>query len=524
MAAALRSRFVVGLGVTAMLGALAIDEARAQGNYRLAPVGGRTTLVGGTGLAYGRDSASAFLNPATVVRVDPGRLSFSVNFYELSMFRSRNWYQPGTVDRARFGDIASDAAKVSTVSFDSLPGSLCVFLKVGDIKFLSSTDRRDLARSQARLGICVASVQNNSFALNREDYQQQRNGAGTRQAQSVNQSFRRIAVGPTYGMYITNALAVGASVHLSRAGFRSIFESTATSTGPGSRPITSAFFNAAHGDSYDVNATIGATYRIGRNQTVALVLEAPALHMFGSGGLNHYTHYDGAGDETSTTTADGSFAMATPLRIGLGTGIHRSWGSAEVNVSYHLPVGDAYRADFNGRITDIDNGVVNDRDTALKLSTRGRGAVNIGVGGEVAVAPYVSVLMGVGTDLSAVKSGTLTQDLMAYFGSNTNRFTTSFGVGSHGDGGALLIGGELSYEYGDRLAVNSYQLPARFESVNTQAYGLLLVIAGTTSYKAITRAVTDLGKSVDPTTGQPAPPKAPPPPAPRVDPDPDPKG
>lgn len=518
--AALRSRLVIALSSLAtILGALATD-AHAQGNYKLAPVGGRTTLVGGTGLAYGRDSASAFLNPATVIRVDPGRLSFSVNFYELSLFSSKNWYQPGTVDTARFGDLARDAAKASTLNFDSLPGSLCVFLRVGDIKFLSRVDRKSIAESQARLGICLASVQNKSFVLNREDYQQQQGANGTRQAQSVNQSFRRIAVGPTYGMYVTNALAIGASIHLSRAGFRSIFESTAASTGPGSRPITSAFFNGAHGDSYDVNATVGATYRIGRNQTVALVVEAPALHMFGSGGLNHYTHYDGAGDATSTTTAEGDFAMATPLRVAMGTGVHRSWGSAEVNVSYHLPVGSAYRADFNGRATDINNGVVNDRDTSLRLSTRGRGAVNIGVGGEVAVAPYVSLLMGAGTDLSAVKSGTLSQDPMAYFGSNTNRFTTSFGVGSHGEGGALLIGGELSYEVGDRVAVNSYQLPARFESVNTQTYGLLLVIAGTTSYKAISRAVTDLTKSVEPTTGKPVPPKPPPPAPPRVESDP----
>lgn len=518
--AAPRSGPVVALGV--LFGMLGFARnARAQSNYKLAPVGGRTTLVGGTGLAYGRDSASAFLNPATVVRVDPGRLSFSVNFYKLSVFSSKSWYQPGSVDTARFGNLSHEAAQISIVDFDTLPGSLCVFLRVADIKFLSRVDRKDIAQSQARLGLCLASVQNSSFAFNREDYQQQQGIGGTRQAQSVNQSFRRIAIGPTYAMYVTNALVLGASIHFSRAGYRSVFESTATSTGPGSRPITSAFFNSAHGDSYDVSATIGATYRIGRNQTVALVLEAPALHAFGSGGLNHYTHYGGADDATSTTSAEGRFAMATPLRVGLGTGIHRSWGSAEVNVSYHLPLGSAYRAELNGRATDIDNGAVNDRDTSLNLSTRGRGVVNIGVGGEIAVAPYLSVLTGLGTDLSAVKSGTLTTDPMAYFASNTNRFTASFGVGSHGEGGAILVGGELSYEYGDRLAVNSYQLPARFESVNSQTYGLLLVIAGTTSYKNITRAVETITRSVDPGTGQPAPARPAPP---RAAPAPDPKG
>ncbi|HSO38178.1 MAG TPA: hypothetical protein VLT33_36875 [Labilithrix sp.] len=510
----MRSALVIAVAVS-LAPAFLSAPARAQSNYRLAPVGGRTTLVGGTGLAYGRDSASAFLNPATVVRVDPGRLSFSVNFYELSLFSSKSWYQPGPVDRARFGDLTTDAARVTTFGFDTLPGSLCVFLRVGELRFLSRTGRKELGESQARLGLCLASVQNQSFTLNREDYLQQNGSGGTRQAQAVSQSFRRIAIGPTYAMYVSNALVLGASIHFSRAGYRSSFESTTTSTGPGSRSITSAFFNSAHGDSYDVNATIGATYRIGRLQTVALVLEAPSLHAFGSGGLNHYTHYEGAGDATSTTTAQGSFAAYTPLRLGLGTGIHRSWGTAEVNVSYHLPLGSAYRATLAGRGTDIDNGAVTDRDATLDLSRRGRGVVNIGVGGEIAVAPYISVLAGVGTDLSTVKSGTLASDPMTYFPSNTNRLTSSFGVGSHGEGGALLIGGELSYEWGDRLAVNSYQLPARFESVSTQSFGLLLVVAGTTSYKNITRAITDLGKAVDPTTGQPVPPKpVPPKPAP----------
>ncbi len=515
---------VLGVSVGVLFGIAAVArDARAQSNYALAPVGGRTTLVGGTGLAYGRDSASAFLNPATVVRVDPGRLSFSVNFYKLSLFSAKSWYQPGSVDTARFGDLSRDAARISIVDFDTLPGSLCVFLRVADIKFLSRVDRRDLAQSQARLGLCLASVQNGNFAFNREDYEQQQRTGGTRQAQSLNQSFRRIAIGPTYAMYVTNALVLGASIHFSRAGYRSVFESTATSARAGSRPITSVFFNSAHGSSFDVSATVGATYRIGRNQTVALVLEAPALHAFGSGGLNRYTHYDGAGDATSTTTAEGSFAMATPLRIGLGTGVHRSWGSAEVNVGYYLPLGSAYRADFKGRATNVDNGVVSDRDATPNLSTRGRGVVNIGVGGEIAVAPYLSVLTGLGTDLSTVKSGTLTTDPMAYFASNTNRFTASFGVGSHGEGGDILVGGELSYEYGDRLAVNSYQLPARFESADSRTYGLLLVIAGSTSYKNITRAVETITKSVDPGTGQPVPAKPVPAP-PRVAPPPDPKG
>lgn len=497
-------RSVVALCVLTATALGAPRAARAQANYRLAPVGGRTTLVGGTGLAFGRDSASAFLNPATVVRVDPGRLAFSVNFYELSLFTSSRWYQPGPVDRARFGDVPASSASITKVGFDTLPSSLCIFLRIGEIPFLAKSlakeTTKDLRESQARLGLCLATVQENDFSLSQEDYNQSTATGGTRQAQSVRQRFVRFAAGPTYAMYITNALAVGASLHVSRAGFSSVFATNATTYGTNGRPISTAFFSAAHGDSYDLSATVGATYRIGRYQTVAIAFEAPSLHVFGPGGLNRYTHNDAAGEATSSLTANGDFAAYTPLRLALGTGVERSWGSAEVNVSYHLPTGPAYRATFDGRSFDVNGGVAADRESSLHLSADRRGAVNIGVGGEVFIAPYLSLLGGVGTDLSAARNAELTRDTLTYLPSHTNRLSGSLGLGSHGDGGDLLVGGEISYGWGERLAVNAYQLPPRFETVSAQTFGLLFVIAGTTSFKAIKRVVNDLTEVVVPPT------------------------
>jgi hypothetical protein len=509
--------------VAAALLALLPRSAAAQANYRLAPVGGRTTLVGGTGLAFGRDSASAFLNPATVVRVDPGRLAFSVNFYELSLFTASRWYTPGNVDRAHFGDVTGADASVQSVGFDTLPSSLCIFLRVGDIRWLAGEASKDLRESQARLGICLATVQQSDFSLDREDFSSTNPTGGTRQAQTIRQSFRRIAVGPTYAMYVTNALAIGASIHASRAAYRSLFESTASTYG-GVSPVTSIFYNSARGDSYDLSATLGATYRIGRYQTVAAAVELPSVHLFGPGGLNHYTHFDGAGAGTSALTANGNFAAHTPMRIAIGTGIERAWGSGEVNVSYHLPVGPAYRSKLDGRIVELQNGQGSDRAATLDLSTPARGAVNFGVGGEFTIAPYLSLLTGVSTDLTTVPKGNLLADPMNYFPSRTNRVGASLGLGSHGDGGDLYLGGELSYTWGDRLAINAYQLPSRLETTETRTFGLLVVIAGSTSFKAIRRAVNDITKAVDPTAVEPLKKPANPTPAPAAAPAPDPKG
>ena len=475
-------------------------EARAQANYRLAPVGGRATLVGGTGLVYGRDSSSAFLNPATVVRVDPGHLSFSANFYEISLFSSKNWYAPGAVDQAHFPGVTDNGngARVSTQGFDSLPGSLCVFLRVGELFFLNKFDKKQLGESQARLGICLASVSYDDFALNNEDYNQPNPNGSSRQAQTVRQSFRKIAVGPTYAMYVSRALALGASLHISHTGYRSIFETSSVASAPGGGSINQGFYNSAHGDSWDIAATVGATYRVGSHQTLALALEAPSIHAFGPGGYNSYVHYDGSGSATSSTDAAGTFAVHSPMRFALGTGIRESWGTFELNTSYHIPLASAYHAHFSGRALDVDSaGAQNERGNDLDLSARAKGAMNIGVGAEVFVAPYISLLTGASTDLSTVRGGKLANDQLAYFASDMSRVSGSLGVGSHGTGGSLLLGGEVSYSWGNRLAVNSYQLPARLDAVAAHNVSIVLVIAGTTSIQAIKRAVNDLGNAVD---------------------------
>jgi hypothetical protein len=126
--------------------------------------------------------------------------------------------------------------------------------------------------------------------------------------------------------------------------------------------------------------------------------------------------------------------------------------------------------------------------------------VNVGVGGEYFLSPAFSVLAGLGTDLSLVPRGTLATDPFNYYQSRTNTLTGSIGWGSHGVGGDLLIGGELSYGWGSRLAVNAYQVPNRIETTDHKQYALLLVVAGSTSFRNIKRAVEDVTNAISPGT------------------------
>jgi hypothetical protein len=470
------------------------NSAYAQSNYRLSPVGGRTTLVGGTGLVYGRDGASAFLNPATAVRVDDSRLSFSVNFYTMSFVYAPSWYRPGNVDRARFGDVAVEDTTMTDLEFNALPSSLCLFFKMGDFPGLNLKPK-EIRQREARLGLCFATIHGQTFNFAAESRDHASAGAITRQAQTLSQSFNRFAFGPTYAMYITENLALGASIHGSLASHRSLLAATVSSHGSLRPPIASTFYGGARGDSFQVNATAGITYRLGR-QTFALAVETPSLHVFGVGSANQHTQVEQAGSSSTTTALSGSFVSRSPLRVALGTGIESTWGSAELNVSFHAPLSRAYRAELTGSTVRMDGTTVQDDATSVDLAEPARGVVNIGVGTQVFVFPKVSLLAGLGTDVSAVQDGNLRGTQMRYFPYRTNRIAGSFGIGSHGEGGDILVGTEASYGWGQRVAVNSFEVPPTVESTGHSTFALLFVIAGSTSLKAIARAVKDVKEVV----------------------------
>ncbi len=484
-----------------VVSAFGATEARAQGNYRTIPIGGRTTLVGGTGVVYGSDGAAAFLNPATVVRVDPGRLTFAVNFYSIGYSHAPRWYEPGEVDRARFGDISSAGASVSNVSFEALPSTLCLFLRTGDIGIFTRQAEAELRARGARIGVCFGTTQSREFAYSAENFSRSGAGFATRQGQTLTEAYRRFSVGPTYAMNVDDHLSIGASLHASIASYRSLVAATSTTYGPGPSPISTSFYAASRGVSFQGTATIGATYRVG-GQTLGLALESPSLHFFGSGGANRATHTEGPVDASSMLIADGSFQSASPGRISMGTGIEDTWGSAELDVSVSLPMQRAYRADLEGTLVTVDQSRVTDQPVTLALSGRTKGVVNVSAGGQLWVNSRVSVLGGIGTDISAVPKGGLSRDQMNYLTVLADRYYASFGVGSHGTGGDLLVGAELSYMGGQRLALNNYVLPPTMTPTGYGAFSAVFVVSGSTSLTAIKRAVKDVQQVFAPDKGK----------------------
>jgi len=468
-------RAAIAVAVVTLLFAQA-RTASAQSNYRTT-IGGRTTLMGTTGLNFGTDGSAPFMNPATLAIVDTERLTFSVNFYTFTAFHARKWYQPGEVDSARFGAPKNEGLSLTDLEFNALPSSLCLFL---------SSSRT------SRLALCAAATQNSSFTFASERAAIPADATRlTRLQQTMLISFSRFAVGPTYALALADNVSIGATITGTFVMHRSAIVANSDTHGAMTTPISSSFYSGSRGDALQLHALAGITYRFGK-QSVAFAIESPSLHVFGVGAANLHTDYSGSGAAVSRSVGvDGSFVSSTPLRVGIGAGFAGEKGTAELNLFAYAPMSSAYEADLAGTEVRVINGVATEERASVLLKQRADPVLNAAIGGEYLLTPKLSVLGGFSTDFSSAPKSEPRGDLLNYHTARSHRVAASFGFGSHTEDGELHVGTELSYFWGQRLVVNSFQLPPTLAQVNHGTFTALLVVAGSTSLSSIRRAMSD---------------------------------
>src|SRR5262249_44534594 len=149
-------------GLAALAASLVAPYAVAQGNYRATPAGGRSALMGGTGIAMGRDGAAAFLNPATIADIEDTTLAFSVNFYSFSRTRLTNFFQPRGAEQAVFGDLRLPEATLRESRFDALPSTLCLFLTLKEGRIEEDRKRPDdvgPTRGRQKIAACLGTLE-----------------------------------------------------------------------------------------------------------------------------------------------------------------------------------------------------------------------------------------------------------------------------------------------------------------------------------------------------------------------------
>jgi len=175
----------------------------------------------------------------------------------------------------------------------------------------------------------------------------------------------------------------------------------------------------------------------------------------------------------------------------MSLGIGWEWPRGSVELDGQLALADGHAVELDAVGPQVQLPGATSTNQALTLNTRFQPTLNVSAGIEVYVRRSLSLLAGFATDFSAVDGITLgaTSPLAP---AQVHRLLASFGIGSHGEGGTLLIGAQAYYGWGQALAPNVYAVPPVETPTGVQTFGVLFVLAGATNLKSITQAVDDV--------------------------------
>jgi hypothetical protein len=473
---------IASLTVVVLVGAAA-PGAFAQGNLRAAPTGGRSVLMGGTGVALGRDAAAPFLNPATVARIDDSGVSFSSNFYTFTTTQFTGFHQPGPVDVGQFGALKLPNADLSRSRIDGLPATLCLFLKLGPHVSRDMGDGRRSGRQ--KLAACLGNVERQLFDATGQGYTADSVGLHTTQAVSIARRWNRLYVGPSYSVYVSDRLAVGVSLDgISTTAASTWSVETLSYGGPG--PATASAFDTSYNAySIDLGALFGLVYHVGSHQIVGISVSTPTLHVVGNYKATATVAETSQNSSATVATANGAFLAAPPLRFSAGVGAEIGRLRIEGDATLWVPVQPFARAEPQVSQVSLVGTAATMRTYDDVIDVGVKPIVDTSFGLEWFLNPSWSVLGGASTDWSALDAlpaspppGTLAE-------SRVHRVTTSFGVGMHGVATELLVGTELSYGWGQSVAVDPYVDPPRLALVDEHTFGVMLVVAGRTSLAVV---------------------------------------
>jgi len=473
----------------ALILALCPHEARGQGNAYSAPIGGRSALMGNTGVAMGVDGAAPFLNPATIVRLDDQRFSFSVNFYSFALTRFSNWHQPGPVDGAQFGNVAVGGSALTSSGFGVLPSTLCLFFTLAQGSPDPSADLANLDSWRQKLAICLGTSETQGVAFTALPFNGTTSLGQTAQSQSLVQSWSRLNLGPSYSVALSRRLAIGLSLHGVYTNDSFLLDSSGITSAVKNGGVQSSLGVAGGGSSFDASAILGAIYSAAP-YAFGLSVTLPAVHLFGSYTGTMHNEYGSGGTENATiSNGTGSFSAAPPVRVAVGAGAQWPRLSLEIDESINIPPPTGFHAAVSGTTTTLTGTTLAATPFAATYSVHESPVLNTAIGAEYFVKKDFSLVGGTSFNLSALPGLTPTMNLGNLAQERQSEVTASLGVGSYSHGGTLLLGFQLGYGWGESIAANPYATPNELAVIDTHSYSAIFILAGSTSLRSLGRAV-----------------------------------
>ena len=485
------------------LGALAIGSlgrsARAQGNALSAPTGGRSALMGNTGVALARDGSAPFLNPATIVRINDNSLAFSVNFYTFASTTFGGWHQPAPADASRFGDVALHGTSIGTDGFRVFPSTLCLFFTIRGVTAEGSDDG-GLHGGRQKLAVCFGSTEFEDILLPALAFTGTTALGATAQTQSVARSWNRFQAGPTYSLSLSDDFAVGLSLHGVYTSEAFVLDSSSITSAQGGGAIQSSLDAAGTAHAFDLEAILGAAYHVGR-ATFGASIQLPTLHLLGTYHGTLHDEYGIAGVDTATlSSGSGSFSAPPPPRFAIGVGAEWQRLVVEMDGSLQVPIA-GISSSVSGSTTSLMGSAASTAPFNAVYSLQEHVVWNLALGAEYFVSKSFSLIGGGSTSLTTLPALSPTMSLGNLVQARASSVSASLGIGSYGGGADILMGAQLGYAWGQSMAVNPYVLPNDWAVVDTRSYSAMLILAGATDLRAIGRAVEKVQNAV--TTGNP---------------------
>lgn len=480
--------------VAAIAFVIAARDALAQEAARNLPTGGRSILMGNTGVALGKDGTAPFLNPATVLAIDDSKLAFSVNVYRVALNEFANLYQPNPSPSGPFSGMKLSSTSYLDPHFDGLPSTLCFFFTLGRGGPIAEDTERS---GRQKLAVCIGQVVTDDFSLTASSVGGSSPTLTSVEALSASENLHKVSVGPTYAVHVTDRLALGASLHGTVTTRSTQIRGTTLSVDGGGKSLSTTLLDDATGTSFELTSLLGATYRLWP-ATFGLAVSLPAIHVYGDAKVASFSQVTGSGasDVTTSVNASGSFSATPPVRVDAGAGFALGRTTFEVDLGVSLPTDAAYETVLKGTQTSVTAGAATSGVFSADYVSPARTALGGALGMERRIGDSFGILAGGGAEISTVPSGALTPTAFHDYPSRMNRVTASFGVASYGAAGELLIGTELSYGWGQRYAADVYSLAPTFGLTDTRSYRAMLVVAGAANFKSITQAITGVGDAV----------------------------
>ena len=477
--------------------------ARAQGNDRSSPLGGRSALMGNTGVALGRDGAAPFLNPATVVRIDDRNIAFSANFLSLQVDRFGDWRAPASVDPA-FGSLELGHKTISSTRLTALPSTLCLFVFFSELAGRDSPtpaeDPTPWRGGRQKFAICLATMESQSLIAPAYAARASTPAGVTAHTLSLVRTWNRAHVGPTYSAQINDRLSLGVSVHGAYTTTSFVQDATSlTSAADGSATQSSLGFSG-NGNSFDLTAVLGATYELG-GTTLGASIQVPSLHIFGTYRTALAQRLDAAtGSSAILTTGFGSYRAGPPIRFAVGAGGRVNRLTLEADASLTVGAAEAVSTSVHVENTYTASDLLATSTVRETHGVRTRPTVDGALGLEYFTTPALSLLGGLWTNLSTLErlKPVPVPSLANLVQARQSHVGLSFGVGSYGPGGELLFGTQLGYGWGETLIANLYAVPSDWSVVSSRSYSALFVIAGATNFRSIKRAIKGVQNAVTP--------------------------